>query len=168
MEQQILIASEGYKELDDYFTENDIKKVLLVCGNSLSALKLGEYFENLENYLGIQVVKFKEFQPNPRYESVVKGVKVFRQNHCDAIVAVGGGSAMDVAKCIKLYSNMESDENYLRQEIIPNDIKFLAVPTTAGTGSETTRYAVIYYNGEKQSVTHESCIPTTVLMDVTV
>lgn len=167
MEQQILIASEGYKKLDDYFTENDIKKVLLVCGNSLSALKLGEYFENLENHLGIQVVKFKEFQPNPRYESVVKGVKVFRQNHCDAIVAVGGGSAMDVAKCIKLYSNMEPDENYLRQEIIPNDIKFLAVPTTAGTGSETTRYAVIYYNGEKQSVTHESCIPTTVLMDAT-
>lgn len=48
-----------------------------------------------------------------------------------------------------------------------NDIKLLAMPTTAGTGSEATRYAVIYYGGEKQSVSHESCIPSTVLMDST-
>ena len=81
------------------------------------------------------------------------------------IVAVGGGSTIDVAKCIKLFSNMNTNKNYLTQQIIPNDLKFLAVPTTAGTGSEATRYAVIYYNGDKQSVTDYSCIPSTVLMD---
>ena len=60
---------------------------------------------------------------------------------------------------------MDPSVNYLKQEIVPCDIPFLAVPTTAGTGSEATRYAVIYYNGAKQSVTSDSIIPKTVLMD---
>ena len=62
---------------------------------------------------------------------------------------------------MKLYANKE----YIEQEIVPNDIPLIAVPTTAGTGSEATRYAVIYYQGNKQSVTHESCIPSTVIFD---
>ena len=60
---------------------------------------------------------------------------------------------------------MNHNENYLKQTIIPNTIPFLAVPTTAGTGSEATKYAVIYFEGAKQSVTHESCIPSTVLFE---
>ena len=72
---------------------------------------------------------------------------------------------MDIAKCIKLYSNLDSGINYLQQKIVPNDIPFLAIPTTAGTGSEATRYAVIYYEGAKQSVSDTSCIPGTVLLD---
>jgi alcohol dehydrogenase class IV len=72
---------------------------------------------------------------------------------------------MDVAKCIKLYANMESGENWLKQPVIPNDIPLFAVPTTAGTGSEATRFAVIYDHGVKQSVAHESCIPSAVLFD---
>lgn len=87
---------------------------------------------------------------------------------CDLIIAVGGGSAMDVAKCIKLYAYMDPGINYLEQKIVPNDIPLLAVPTTAGTGSEATRYAVVYYKGEKQSVCDESCIPSAVLMDASV
>lgn len=86
-------------------------------------------------------------------------------------MAVGGGSALDVAKCIKLFSNMAGNGAYgdfLKQKIVPNQIPFLAMPTTAGTGSEATRYAVIYYNGSKQSVTHKSSIPDTVLMDSSV
>ena len=63
---------------------------------------------------------------------------------------------------------MDSSENYLQQKIVPNDIPLIAVPTTAGSGSEATRYAVIYFNGEKQSVAHVSCIPSVVLMDSSV
>lgn len=163
--QRILVATEAYEELNDYFAENKIKKVLLVCGASIELLKINIYIQKLQERWGIEVIRFSEFQPNPMYESVVQGVKLFHEQHCDSIMAVGGGSAMDVAKCIKLYSNMDPSQNYLQQVIIPNDIKILAVPTTAGTGSEATKYAVIYYNGAKQSVTDDSCIPSTVLFD---
>ncbi|MCD7824889.1 MAG: phosphonoacetaldehyde reductase [Clostridiaceae bacterium] len=166
--QKILIASKDYKELDEYFTKNAIKRILLVCDGSIQFLKLNDYFSSLPERLDVEVIRFSDFQPNPLYESVVEGVELLHESACDAIIAVGGGSAIDVAKCIKLYSNMDSSVNYLKQDIVPNGLKLLVVPTTAGTGSEATRYAVIYYNGEKQSVTDYSCIPSTVLMDASV
>ena len=166
MEQKIISAEDNYKALDLWIAEHQINTLMLVCDTSLPFLKIKDYFEELEKK--IRVIHFNDFQPNPLYESVVKGVAEYRNNGCNAIIAVGGGSAMDVAKCIKLYSNMEGngeDGSFLKQTIVPNDIPFLAVPTTAGTGSEATRYAVIYYEGKKQSVTDYSCIPGTVLMD---
>lgn len=165
MAQQILMADEHYKELDKYLKDSGHRTILLVCGNSLSRLRINDYFDSLEDRLSIRVVKFSGFQPNPSYESVVEGVRLFCHEGCDAIIAVGGGSAMDVAKCIKLYCNMDHAVSYLKQKITPNDVDFLAVPTTAGTGSEATRYAVIYHNGEKQSVDDESGIPAAVLFD---
>lgn len=163
--QQILRADGGYAGLDDYLKKHGCRKMLLVCGRSLPLLRIHAYFESLEQRTGIRVVRFDSFSPNPRYESVVEGVALFHKEGCDSIIAVGGGSAMDVAKCIKLYSGMDGSRNYLFQEIIPNGIPFIAVPTTAGTGSEATRYAVIYYDGEKQSVSDQSCIPSAVLFD---
>ena len=163
--QNILIASENYAELDEYFANSGAKSILLVCDGSLQFLRIKDYFDTLEERKGIRVIKFSDFQPNPLYESVVEGVKVFHDNSCELIAAVGGGSALDVAKCIKLYSNMDDSENYLKQTIVPNEVPLFAVPTTAGTGSEATRYAVIYFNGEKQSVADYSCIPATVLFD---
>lgn len=167
IKQNVLVASKNYDELDNYIQEHGFKAVFLVCDASLSFMRLNTYFANLENRLGINLIKFSDFQSNPVYESVVKGVELFNREKCDVIFAVGGGSAMDVAKCVKLYANMDHDRNYLEQDVVPNDIKLLAIPTTAGTGSEATRYAVIYYNGEKQSITDDSCIPSIVLMDST-
>lgn len=163
--QDILEASENYTELDSYFREAGGRPVLIVCGRFVLSTKLGKYFGSLEERLGIKAVTFSGFGPNPLYESVAEGVDLFRKGGCGSVVAIGGGSAMDVAKCIKLYSNMDPARNYLEQEIVPNDIRLLAVPTTAGTGSEATRYAVIYYKGAKQSVAHDSCIPSAVLFD---
>lgn len=123
--------------------------------------------KELSSHLPASSVIFNDYQPNPLYESVQAGVKVFRDKQCDAIIAVGGGSAIDVAKCIKLYSNLPGDGekgSWLTSEYVEDKIPFLAIPTTAGTGSEATRYAVIYYDGKKQSVTNDSFIPDTVLM----
>lgn len=159
----IVTAENNYEGLDRWLA--DKKKVFLVCDGSIQFLK--DFNAKLDE-ITIPMVRFSEFQPNPLYESVVKGVALFRQEACDCIMAVGGGSALDVAKCIKLYSNLLGDgENgeWLSEQIVPNDIPFLAMPTTAGTGSEATRYAVIYYDGKKQSITSESFIPGTVLMD---
>jgi len=163
--QTVLTASADYTELDNYLLQSCAKCIFLVCGSSLGCLRIGAYFDSLEERLNIRVIRFSDFQPNPQYESAVRGAACFRENHCDLIAAVGGGSAMDVAKCIKLFSNMDSESHYLRQKIVPNGVPFLAVPTTAGTGSEATRFAVIYDQGEKQSVSDESCIPSAVLFD---
>lgn len=171
MEQRILEANGNYNVVDSWFTENHIICAMLVCGKSITKQKINSYLEEVPTRLGVRVVRFMDFQPNPLYENVQAGVELFRAEECDAIIAVGGGSAMDVAKCIKLYSNIPgdgADGSWLKAEIVPNDIPFLAMPTTSGTGSEATRFAVIYFGGAKQSVSDYSCIPGTVLTDASV
>lgn len=166
MAQNVLEADGEYRLLDSWFA--GAKCVMLVCGRSICRQRIDEYLKAVPARLGVKIVRFSDFVPNPQYESVVKGVELFRVEGCDAIVAVGGGSAMDVAKCIKLYSSLPGDGargDWLTRPIVPNAIPFLAVPTTAGTGSEATRFAVIYYGGKKQSVSDRSCIPDTVLLD---
>lgn len=168
MDQRIISMDEGFSGLDDWAEEERCRRILLVCGDSIRYQeKILSWLEHIKEK-GISIERFSDFQSNPRYENVVDGVAFFRKNHCDAIVTVGGGSAMDVAKAIKGYTQMDGDGedgSFLKQEIIPNNIPLLAVPTTAGSGSEATRFAVIYYQGNKQSVTSESIIPDTVVLD---
>ncbi len=154
MNQRIIYSD--YNEVRKW-VEN--KKVFLVCGDIFDQLEIKKCFKDED------IVRFSNFTPNPNYESVKEGVHWFKCNECNAIVAVGGGSAIDVAKCIKLYSNMNNQKDYLEQKVLENAIPFMAMPTTAGTGSESTRFAVIYKNGKKISVTHDSCIPDTVFFD---
>ncbi len=162
MEQKIICVKKNYGKIYNFLKEKGVKKIFLVCGEYVKNLEIGKYFINLKN---IKVTMFSKFKPNPVYESVVEGVKLFSQDHYDMIIAIGGGSCIDVAKCIKLFSNMKDENNYLKEKIVPNDIELVAVPTTAGTGSEATQYAVIYYNGEKQSISDLSIIPQTVIFD---
>ena len=133
---------------------------LLVIDSSFNYLP-----EKIQNYRNKNSVVFDSFTPNPLYEQVVEGVKVFNDNNCDEIIAIGGGSTIDVAKCIKLFATLNPNISFLKQEYIENDIKLTVIPTTAGTGSEATRYAVIYYKGVKQSITHNSIIPSTVVFE---
>lgn len=133
---------------------------LLVIDSSFNYLP-----EKLQNYRNNNSVVFDKFTPNPLYEQVVEGVKMFKDNNCDEIIAIGGGSTIDVAKCIKLFVTLDPNINYLKQEYKENNIKLTAIPTTAGTGSEATKYAVIYYESKKQSVTHKSIIPNNVIFE---
>lgn len=121
------------------------KSILLVHGKTFYRLTLAKIFDDL------RTVHFTNFKPNPLFESVEEGVKVFRENNCDMIIAIGGGSAIDVAKCIKLNA--------------AQDVEFIAAPTTAGTGSEATRFAVVYKGGEKQSITAPCLIPNAIYFD---
>ena len=154
--QQIL---QGIQSLNDAVVGS--KKILLVCDDSFSFLNIRQDIEHIK----VPYVKFDGFTPNPLYSDVCKGVELFRSEGCDAILAVGGGSSMDVAKCIKLYSKMSDDKLYLEQEYKDTGVRLIAIPTTAGTGSESTRYAVIYYEGKKQSVTHDSIIPDVAILE---
>lgn len=164
-EHQIFIRDNDYSEFGKFILSTGCKKILLVCGRSIERLQIGEYINSLERDMQVSFIRFSGFQPNPQYDSVIKGIEKYREEDCEAILAVGGGSAMDIAKCIKLFYNMNLSENCIKQQMEPNDIKLFAVPTTSGTGSEATRYAVIYQNGEKQSVSDYSCIPSMVVFD---
>lgn len=129
------------------------KKFLLVRDAAYGFLGIKEFFGEFPH------VEFSKFTPNPLYEQVCEGVDLYNREGCELIVAVGGGSTIDVAKCIKLYSKMNSSVNYLQQEMADTGITLIAVPTTAGTGSESTRHAVLYYEGAKQSISHPSIVP---------
>ena len=166
--QVVIPADSGYRGLRDYLRCLGVRKTLVVCGKSCSKIPVGQNIERIFAESDAQVTFFSDFSPNPDYSSVIKGVDAYKTNGCDSIMAIGGGSAMDVAKCIKLYATMPDGCDYIHERIVPNDIPFVAIPTTAGTGSEATRFAVIYYNGEKMSVTDYSCIPSAVLFDPTV
>ena len=160
-QQKILSAENNYSALSEYLSTLNIKKILLVHGKSFYRLPIANFFLSLK----IPSVHFTDFAPNPIYESVTAGVDFYRKNNCDALIAVGGGSAIDVAKCIKLFANMNGGVDYLQQKIIPNKIPLIAVPTTAGTGSESTHFAVIYRAGKKFSVADKSALPSALMLD---
>lgn len=154
----------GIDALPEALSKCGACKVLLVVDSSFCFLSIKQEVESMP----VDFVLFDQFTPNPLYEDVCKGVELFNNEHCDTIVAVGGGSSIDVAKCIKLYCKMKPTQNYLQQECFDSHVPLLAIPTTAGTGSESTRFAVIYYDGKKQSVNHLSIIPTYAVLEPSV
>ncbi len=162
MEKQLIFSgTDEYEHIADIIRELHIHKLLLVCGKSYEQLKIKDYLSKLD----VKMIRFSDYMPNPVYDDVSKGVLLFRQEACQAILAVGGGSAIDVAKCIKLFCCMDSSDLFLEQEYVDSEIPLIAVPTTAGSGSESTRHAVIYWHGEKQSITHPSLLPEYVILD---
>jgi len=122
-------------------------------------------YDRLLQASDMETVPFHDCEPNPKYDSVLKGLKLFEDNHCDMLISVGGGSPMDVAKSIKAFVGMDQQTPCVNQAIVPNAIPHLAIPTTAGTGSEATHFAVIYYEGKKYSVSDMSLTPDYVVLD---
>lgn len=116
---------------------------------------------------GFNITIFSDFSPNPKYEEIKRGIELFKEKKYQKIISFGGGSSIDVAKCIKLFSTLKSENDFLKKKYIYNHIKHIAIPTTAGTGSESTQIAVMYYQGEKFSVDHSSILPDVALLDYT-
>ena len=161
MKQRIIEGNASYIKIKDVLRDFGVKKYLLVYTNSAKRLRVWEYLRALD----AKAIEFNGFTPNPKYEEIENGVDLFICEKCDAILAIGGGSAIDVAKCIKLYCKMPKDELYLKQEYSDTGVPLVAMPTTAGTGSESTPFSVIYYGGEKQSVKHPSILPDVAILD---
>lgn len=115
---------------------------------------------------------FSGYTPNPTYEQVVDAAHAYRAWGCDSVVSMGGGSAIDVAKCVKLWANLPSDGSgrdadnlrFTDWDTGYSSIPHLAIPTTAGTGSESTHFAVVYVDGVKTSVAHDCIQPDAVLL----
>ena len=146
-------------------------KVFVVCDSSYPFLNIKSDIENM----GKPHVLFSDFTPNPVYEDVCKGIDLYQITKCDSILAVGGGSAIDVAKCIKLAVLAKEGNAALipplvstRVECDGSKIPFVAIPTTAGTGSESTHNAVMYYEGAKQTVTNDGVLPDYAILEPSV
>jgi alcohol dehydrogenase class IV len=147
------IEYEGYgshKRISDVIKTVNAKKIMLVCGSGFDKSPAKQILETAS----VPVVYFRNFSPNPDYVSVLEGVDLFAKEQCDFIISIGGGSAIDVAKSIKFHCAENRKE-----------LRHLAIPTTAGTGSEATRFAVVYKNGEKESIEHISMIPDYIILD---
>ena len=146
-------------------------KVFVVCDSSFPFLNIKSNIESM----GKPHVLFSDFTPNPLYEQVCKGIDLFQITKCNSILAVGGGSAIDVAKCIKLAVLAKEGNAALipplvstRVECDGSKIPFIAIPTTAGTGSESTHNAVMYYEGAKQTVTNDGVLPDYAILEPSV
>ncbi len=98
----------------------------------------------------IETVEFEDFTENPKKEDVDRGVALCGRFKPDMFVAVGGGSVMDMAKLVRYYSSIEAP--------------LLAIPTTAGTGAESTQFAVCYIDGVKHSISAPSMLPELVIL----
>lgn len=152
---------EGLESLKTIVEKEHPKKIMVVCDKVM--FNIWPLKEMLEKN-NIPYVLFSDFTANPQFNDIVNGIELFNKEKCDFIVSIGGGSSIDTAKVIKLYSIIDY-KNGIQTNYKYNPVKHLAIPTTAGTGSESTRYSVCYYEGKKQSVTHDTLVPDYVILD---
>jgi alcohol dehydrogenase len=113
-------------------------------------------------------VRFQDFRANPELADVETGVERLRRAGADLILAVGGGSVLDMAKLIGIVAaqpGVPRDVILSRRALHPLALPLIAVPTTAGSGSEVTHFAVVYLEEAKHSVAHPSMRPAAALID---
>lgn len=162
----------GIANLPEILKEVGCEKLFLVVDSSYPFLNIKEAIEALPVK---ERVMFSDFTPNPLYEQVCNGIELLKTSHCDTILAVGGGSAIDVAKCIKLAVLAQEGNAAIIPPLVSTRVScdgaklpFIAIPTTAGTGSESTHNAVMYYEGAKQTVTNDGVLPDYAVLEPSV
>jgi len=116
------------------------------------------------------VVTFAEIEENPSIETVDRGTTACRQSECHQVIGLGGGSAIDAAKAIAmLQRNAGSIREYLDQERAceVQGLPFIAIPTTSGTGTEVTPFAVITHKAKnaKPAIAPPQMFPDIALVD---
>ncbi|GBF10503.1 iron-containing alcohol dehydrogenase [Tepidibacillus sp. HK-1] len=121
------------------------KKVLIVTDAFLAKIGMADQVKGLIQEAGLDVVIFDGAEPNPTDRNVEDGLKVWKENGCDALVSLGGGSSHDCAKGIGLVAaNGGKIHDYEGVDKSSNPfVPFVAVNTTAGTASEMTRFCII-------------------------
>ncbi len=143
---EMITGEDSVLKISDILKSRSKKKVLLITDNGLKSLGLIDGLTQKLEEDGIRVFVFSDVQPNPTIENVENAKDFYIENGCEAIIAFGGGSPMDCAKGAGArISNPTRSINSMRglfhvRRKLP---LLIAVPTTAGTGSETTIAAVI-------------------------
>ncbi|MFA6279085.1 MAG: phosphonoacetaldehyde reductase [Candidatus Paceibacterota bacterium] len=149
MKQTEYIGVGAISHLAEIVSELSPQKVFLVTGKG-SYTTSGAAQPVANALAGIDVLHYTDFKELPLHEDIQKGIEVYTAYHPDLIIAVGGGHVMDMAKAINFFAGKKP---------------LIAIPTTAGTGSEATQFAVVYKDGHKSSLEHEEIIPTFAIVD---
>jgi len=128
------------ENLADYLAEWNAQRPLIVIDPALAATGLLEKIRGLLEKKGLKISVFDKVEPEPRLELADEGAKAALKGKCDAVIGIGGGSAMDVAKAISvLAANKGKAVDYLGLGKVPGPgLPKIMIPTTAGTGSEVT------------------------------
>ena len=139
-------------ELEVVFRNENVKSVLIITDKGIVNNRLVAPVEQALNKSGISYTIYDGVQPNPTVNNVEEGVSLFHENNCDCLIAIGGGSSMDCAKAIGArvaYPNKSVGQMKGILRILRKLPTLVAIPTTAGTGSEVTLAAIIT-DSEKQ------------------
>ncbi len=146
MPTKIITGVGSVTELPDLLEEKEIKKPFIVTDEGIIEAGLLNEITQVLKGAKVEYEVFSEVQANPDTVTVDKGRDVFQNKNCDGIIALGGGSSIDTAKGIGVLvshggsiKDYEFGKNPLEKRITP----LIAIPTTAGTGSEVTMWAVI-------------------------
>lgn len=169
MQQRDYIGFGSIRNLRDILEENNVRNIFLVTGDkSYESCGAKKSIEGLTS--GYHVVRFHKFEKNPRIEDIEKGIDSLRENDNDIVIAIGGGSVIDMAKSINALSvQSEAPIKYVKKEAELSEVPkpLVAIPTTAGSGSESTHFAVIYINKQKYSLAHDYISPHASIVDPT-
>lgn len=145
----------SYTALGEIIKKTGAKRPFLVMGRHLLDSDTEKYIDSLQKE-GCEIYKYCGCKENPDEESLNRALEAFRKHNGDILVSIGGGSVIDTAKWIKY-----------RFEGNKDDLIHICIPTTAGSGSEATRFGVYYKDGIKQSVTGSYLIPEYAICDYT-
>lgn len=136
------------KNVGDEVKKLGVSKALLVTDPGIYKAGVTNPVEESLKAAGVEVVLFNKVEPNPPVRSVGEGSKLYNENNCNGLVAVGGGSSMDTAKAIGVEvahgaSVLEYEAAEGKKPLSKRIPPLTTIPTTAGTGSEVTQWAVI-------------------------
>jgi len=168
------VGENRIKDLPSACSNLNIKNPLFVTDKDLINLQfVKDIIFNLNKNFS-KLATFSDFSGNPVGENVDDGVAVFKKNQCDGVIAFGGGSGLDVGKAIAFMSgqsrpiwDFEDIGDYWKRADEKNIAPIIAIPTTAGTGSETGRASAIINNqiGVKKIIFHPKFLPSIVILD---
>ena len=149
-------------ELSGILKELGVSRAILVCDPFLRA-RAEALRETCPEIQGI----YSEIEPNPQLRGAAHAAALARETNADAIIGMGGGSTMDTAKFASAAAcSAISPEECYEKVLFPKDhLKVIAVPTTAGTGSEVTQVSVMSRDAEKKTMNDPVFMPAAALVD---
>lgn len=145
------------------------KKAFIISGPHLNKIGMVEKCQNALKKAGIESASFTETEGNPSTETVAKATEDYLKSDADFIVAFGGGSPLDVAKAVAVIATYGGEiKDYEGGDKVPGPVvPMIAIPTTAGTGSEVTAFSVItdHERNYKLTVVSNYLLPEYAILD---